>query len=174
MWPRLPRGGKLWEESKGEKNRRAFRKLVTAGKVHAVIAFAGDEPVGWCSFGPRQSFPRLDRIRAIQHDWSPGTWSVVCFYVAARWRRSGVSTRLLEAATREALAQGATSIEGYPTDSKTGVVSASFAWMGLPGIFRANGYEETKRPTSSKRVYVKRGEPGNSDCRPLLRWQEGY
>src|SRR5437868_1417297 len=74
MWPRLPQGGKLWEESKGETNRRNFRRLIRAGKVHAVIALAGDEPIGWCCFGPRQDFPRLDCIKAIPPS-PPGAWS---------------------------------------------------------------------------------------------------
>src|SRR5688572_28424499 len=62
MWPRLPKGGKLWEESKGAKNRASFQKLVKGDKVHAVLALADDEPVGWCCFGPRADFPRLERV----------------------------------------------------------------------------------------------------------------
>src|SRR5712692_9025568 len=65
MWPRVPRGGKLWDDLKGAKNRDRFRRLVRAGKVHGVLAFRGEEPVGWCSFGPRSTFPRLERVRAL-------------------------------------------------------------------------------------------------------------
>ena len=31
MWPRVPRGGKLWDDLKGAKNRDCFRRLVRAG-----------------------------------------------------------------------------------------------------------------------------------------------
>src|SRR6266496_789133 len=92
MWPRVPKGGKAWEGAKGPKNREAFRRLVKAGKVSGILAFAGDEPVGWCSFGPRGTFPRLERVRAIQREWSEDTWSIVCFYIPARWRRCGVAS----------------------------------------------------------------------------------
>jgi hypothetical protein len=162
MWPRLPQGGKLWEQSKGETNRRNFRRLVRAGEVHAVIALAGDEPIGWCCFGPRPDFPRLDRIKAIPP--SPaGAWSIVCFYIPARHRQQGLATQLAAAATQAALAAGAKSVEGYPAEPKTGVASASFAWMGLPGVFQANGYDELPRPQASRRLFVKsRWSPGFS------------
>jgi hypothetical protein len=154
MWPRLPQGGKLWQESKGDTNRRNFRRLVRAGKVHAVIALAGEEPIGWCCFGPRQDFPRLDRIKAIPAS-PPGAWSIVCFYIPARHRQQGLATRLAEAATYAALAAGAKRVEGYPVEAKAGVASASFAWMGLPGVFQANGYHEMPKPKAARRLFVK-------------------
>src|SRR5262249_50994606 len=158
----LPQGGKLWEQSKGETNRRNFQRLVQAGKVHAVIALAGDEPIGWCSFGPRQDFPRLNRIRAIPPS-PPGAWSIVCFYIPARQRKRVLATRLAAAATNAALAAGAKSVEGYPVESKAGEASASFAWMGLPGVFQANGYKELPKPEAARRLFMKSGwSPGLS------------
>jgi hypothetical protein len=59
MWWHVPRGGKYWKEVKGDKNRRSFMGMVKAGKIHGVLAFSGDEPVGWCQFGPRDSFERM-------------------------------------------------------------------------------------------------------------------
>src|SRR5438132_11155412 len=79
MWPRVPRGGKLWEDLKGAKNKERFRRLVRADKVHGVLAFCGETPVGWCCFGPRGTFPRLETVRALKRDWSEDTWSIVCF-----------------------------------------------------------------------------------------------
>ena len=79
MWWRLPRGGKLWEESKGAKNKRAFKKLVTTGSVYGCLAFDGDQPVGWCCVGPRADFPRLERTKALKREWGERTWSVTCF-----------------------------------------------------------------------------------------------
>ncbi len=98
MWWRLPRGGKLWEQSKGAKNKRAFKRLVAAGKVSGCLAFAGDEPVGWCCVGPRGDFPRLERTKALATDWDEHTWSVVCFFISAKWRHHGVAGTLLKEA----------------------------------------------------------------------------
>jgi hypothetical protein len=158
MWQRLPRGGKLWEECKGEPNRRSLRRLVRAGKVHAVIAVVGEEPVGWCCFGPRKDFPRLDRIQAIPP--SPaGAWSIICFYIRSGWRQQGLATRLAAAATRAALARGAKSVEGYPVELKAGVASTSFAYMGLPGVFMSNGFHEKPKPNAARRLFVKSRRP---------------
>src|SRR5579862_8330542 len=86
---RVPKHGKSWEEAKGARNERSLQKLVEGGCVHAMMAFAGQELVGWCSFGPRSSFPRLSTVRALQRDWTAETWSVVCFFISRGWRRRG-------------------------------------------------------------------------------------
>jgi GNAT superfamily N-acetyltransferase len=159
MWPRVPRGGKAWEEAKGAKNRDRFRRLVHGGQVHGMLAFCGAEPAGWCSFGPRATFPRLETVRAIQRDWSDGTWSIVCFYIPARWRGRGVATRLLEAATARAFALGAREIEGYPAVPKRPPepLPAAFAWTGVPAFFVKAGYEEWIPTEASRSVFVKLG-----------------
>src|SRR5438309_2130901 len=137
MWPRVPRGGKLWEDLKGAKNKERFRRLVRADKVHGVLAFCGETPVGWCCFGPRRTFPRLETVLALNRDWSEDTWSIVCFYIPAAWRGRGIATQLLEAATRHALALGAREIEGYPVvpNKPAEPLSAALAWTGVSALF---------------------------------------
>lgn len=161
MWWRVPKGGKSWEEAKGRKNRDRLRRLVKAGDVHAVIALRGDEPVGWCSFGPRQSFPRLQTVRALKRSGPETTWSIVCFYIPSRWRGRGVATRLLLAATARAFALGAREIEGYPVEPRgqTAKMPAAFAWTGVPAIFRAAGYREIPRPAMSRPMFLSIGAP---------------
>lgn len=154
MWPRVPRGGKLWQESQGKPNRDNFRKLIRAGRVHGVLAFAGDEPVGWCSFGPRQDFPRLETVRALKRQSTHDTWSIVCFYILPRWRGCGVATRLLEAATARAFALGAREIEGYPVVPKKGRMPGVFAWTGVPALFERQGYDELDRPDASRPIFI--------------------
>ena len=55
---RVPHGGRHWQAVKGAPNRARFLALVAAGRVRAVLAFAGDVPVGWCCIGPVEDFPR--------------------------------------------------------------------------------------------------------------------
>jgi len=156
MWWRLPRGGKLWQESKGAVNRASFRKLLQGGKVHGILAFAGDEPVGWCCFGPRATFPRLERVRALAHEWSADTWSIVCFYIRSAWRGRGVAGRLLEAATARALELGGREIEGYPVVPKgANEIPAAFAYTGVPALFAKCGYEEAAHPGASRPTFVR-------------------
>ena len=155
MWPRVEKGGKTWEAAKGKPNQDRFRRLIQAGEVQGVLALAGQEPVGWCSFGPRADFPRLDGIRALrQHPRAPGTWSVVCFYIPAPWRGRGVAEMLLAAATRLAIAQGATRVEGYPADPKGKAMPAAFAWTGVPRLFEKVGYRRLPLAKGSRPVFA--------------------
>jgi GNAT superfamily N-acetyltransferase len=159
MWWRVPQGGKTWHEAQGDKNRDAFRRLVKADKVHAVLAFAGDEPIGWCSFGPKETFPRLKRIRALQHESPDGTWAIVCFYIPSRWRGRGVATALLHAATKRALELGAKAVEGYPVKLKEegARMPGAFAWTGVPALFERSGYEEMKRSGATRPLFTLNG-----------------
>ncbi len=155
MYWRLPRGGKLWEESKGKKNRKTMRQLVTGGQVRAVLAFDGDKPVGWCAYGPRSDFPRLQRVRALPQEYSRTTWSVVCFFIDKDYRRQGVATQLLQAATREAFRAGATEVEGYPIKPKSDRVSPAFAWTGVESLFESCGYTKKLETEASTQLYLR-------------------
>ena len=106
-------------------------------------------------FGPRGDFPRLERSHVLKRDWDEGTWSVVCFYIAAGWRHRGVAARLLEAATERALALGAQEVEGYPVVPKKGPIPAAFAYTGVPAMFEREGYRELPRPEASRSIYVR-------------------
>ena len=155
MYWRLPRGGKLWEENKGAKNKRAFKRLVTQGKVRGCLAFEGDEPVGWCCVGPRGDFPRLERTKALTTEWSETTWSVVCFYIRSGWRRCGVATALLKRAVAVARSGGATELEGYPLRAKNAAhdIPAAFAWTGVEPIFEGERFVTITPPGQSRDVY---------------------
>jgi GNAT superfamily N-acetyltransferase len=152
---RVPRGGKLWEECKGAKNKRSFKRLVTSGKVYGCLAFAEDEPVGWCCVGPRGDFPRLERIKALQTCWDEGTWSVTCFFIRSGWRDRGVATVLLKEAVNLARDCGAATLEGYPVrvKEKGYKLPAPFAWTGVPRLFEKQGFENVTPPGNSRPVY---------------------
>jgi GNAT superfamily N-acetyltransferase len=156
MWWRVPRGGKLWAEAKGAKNRAAFRKLVEQGSVQGILAFSGQQPVGWCSFGPRHAFPRLERVKAFKRSWAEQTWSINCFYVPRAWRGSGIARRLVEEATKLAFQSGASEVEGYPVmPAESGAaLPAVFAWTGVPALFESNGYRELPQQEGHRRVFL--------------------
>ena len=155
MWWRVPRGGRSWEEAKGKKNRDRFRRLVKGGNVHAVIAESEGAPVGWCSFGPRSSFPRLANSPSLVTDWSTGTWSIICFYLLPRWRLRGLGTRLLQEATKVAFSLGGSEIEAYPAVPKKTPMPGAFAWTGVPAMFRKAGYKRMRRTTGSRPIYIR-------------------
>ena len=156
MYWRSPFGGKRFKERLGEPNRVDFRKMVRSGHALGVLAFDGDRAVGWCSIGPREDFPYLERSRVLQTDWKPGTWSVTCFFIPVGERGKGVATALLQGAVKLARRLGAREIEGYPIrvrpDGKK--VAAAFAWTGVPALFEHGGFEPLER--DEERVIYRR------------------
>ena len=156
MWWRR-RGGKSWAACRGEANRLAFRDLVLSSAAKGIIAFNGDEPIGWCNFGPREDFQRLAASRVLQRPSTAKRWSIACFYVRAGWRRKGIAQLLLERATAEAFRRGAEEAEGYPkTYGSDGNSPAAFVWTGLPRMFEAAGFMPMKAEGSARVIYIKR------------------
>lgn len=149
------RPGREWEEHKGASNKRAFRRLVTGDKASGVLAFAGDEPVGWCSVGPRAAFRSLETKRSLKTDWDEDTWSVTCFFIRREWRDRRVGSQLLEGAVDLARAQGARRIEGYPVVPYQQRMPGAFAWTGLPRMFERQGFRPLPDPPGKRPIYVR-------------------
>jgi len=147
---------KAWNEIRGARAKVAFKNLVRKGKAHGVLAFAEDEPVGWCSFGPRPDFPSLERVRAYKRTDASDVWSIICFFIHRRWRRKGLSRGLLRAAVEAMKKRGVKTVEGYPvTTTKNGRrLSPSFAWTGPLKIFEELGFK-TVHSTSPLKPLVR-------------------
>jgi GNAT superfamily N-acetyltransferase len=150
MWWRLPRAE--FARRKGQGNRRTLRRIVDTGDVPGILAYAGDEPVGWCSVAPRDDFPVLEHSRTLKRVDERPVWSVVCFFVARPFRRRGVSVRLLKAAADHVRRNGGELLEGYPVEPRTRALPDAFAWTGLARAFRAAGFEEVARRSPSRPI----------------------
>ena len=66
---------KEYKEGCGAKNKNSLKNLVEKGKVCALIAMYNDEPAGWCTYGPRESFNRLKDHRTLKRETFSGLWS---------------------------------------------------------------------------------------------------
>ena len=104
--------------SNAEKKART-RKLVAGAIPIGVLAYVGDEPIGWCAIAPRETYVKLERSRTMPRVTPPATptWTVLCFFVARAHRGKGVTRSLLRGAVAYARSQGARVIEAYPFDS---------------------------------------------------------
>ena len=141
-----------YERGKGARNRAAMRQLVISGPPPGVLAYLGEEPVGWCAVAPRETYVRLERARALRRIDTAPVWSIVCLFVAARSRRQGISVALIEGAARFAAGQGATLVEGYPVDAAGRELPAVFAWTGTAAAFRAAGFVEAVRGSPARPI----------------------
>lgn len=159
MWWRSPFTGKAYQAQQGEGNRVAFQALIEQGKVHGILAFEGKTPVGWCTFGPRTEFPRLNRSRAYAREETGQTpiWSVPCFFIARGYRSRGVARGLLKAAIAAIGRVRTVIIEAYPVPlTKDGVrLPATFAFTGPLPLFEECGFRIVQR-TSHSRPLVQR------------------
>jgi len=63
-----------------------------------VLAYRGDEPVGWCAVAPRAQYAALERYAALPRVDDEPVWSVVCFFVDSGERGRGLTLGLLQAA----------------------------------------------------------------------------
>lgn len=151
MYWRLPEGEK-WDDFKGEKARRQFKHLVSCRKMGGLLAFLDGEPIGWCTFGPRLEFPRLNRAPSLICDDADAIWSIPCFYVRNGYRGKGVASALLRKACAIMKRCGAALVEGYPVkppkDGKA--IPAAFAWTGTRRLFSAAGFKAVGRKGGAK------------------------
>ncbi|MEY9876997.1 GNAT superfamily N-acetyltransferase [Streptacidiphilus sp. MAP12-33] len=127
---------------------RALADEVAAGAPVGVLAFAGEEPVGWCSIAPRERYRALERSRVLARvDDTDGVWSLVCFYVPGAWRGRGVTGALLRGALAYARLRGAVAVEAYPAPE-----NGSYSHMGPRGLFEREGFVDVTPPGRKRSV----------------------
>ncbi len=156
MWWRMTRSE--FNRTKGEGNKKGFKKIVDAGEVPGILAYAGKEPIGWCSVAPREAFSSLERSRVLKKVDDKPVWSVVCFFVAKPFRYKGVTVALLKAAIEYVKKQDGKIVEGYPVEPKTEKFPDVFANTGLASAFRQAGFQEVMRRSKTRpimRYYIK-------------------
>lgn len=147
MWWRLTRA--VFKRQRGEANRKALRSLVASGEVPGILAYADLQPIGWCAVAPRDSYPVLQRSRALKPIDDKPVWAITCLFVKKAWRRKGVSVQLLRAATEYVKARGGHIVEGYPVESAKKLPDA-FAWTGLVSAFQQAGFLLAARRSATR------------------------
>jgi GNAT superfamily N-acetyltransferase len=150
MWWRLKRSE--FVEQKGEGNRKALKRIVDSGEIPGILAYANGEPVGWCSVGPRESYPALERSRVLKRVDDKPVWSIVCFFVSKPFRYKGVTLALLKAAITHVKEHGGKIVEGYPVEPKKGQTPDAFAYTGLASAFRKAGFAEVLRRSETRPI----------------------
>ena len=149
MWWRLTRSE--FAQQLGQGNKEALKRIVEAGEVPGLLAYADGKPVAWCSVAPRETFLALERSRTLKRVDDKPVWSIVCFFVAKPARRKGVMLRLLRAAVEYAKAHGAKIVEGYPVEP-TERLSGSSGFTGIVSTFRQAGFVEVLRRSETRPI----------------------
>ncbi|HEX9410890.1 MAG TPA: GNAT family N-acetyltransferase [Actinomycetota bacterium] len=139
----------------GQVNRKAMKSLVDRGVVPGLIGYQGGSPVGWISLGPREDYAKLKRSPVMKPVDEKPVWSIVCFFVDARSRGSGVSEALLEAGIDYARSRGAKLLEAYPVDKRERS-NPDFMWFGAKRMYDRAGFKEVARRKETRPVVRKR------------------
>ncbi len=142
---RIP--SKLNNELRGPARGEYVAGLLREGPL-GVLAYDGDEPVGWAAVAPR-SATSFARNRKIPHVDDLPVWSLWCIRVRPGHRGQGISHALIEGAVAFAREQGTPAVEAYPLDNRGARVDQTMAYAGLRAIFEAAGFRHAADTTST-------------------------
>lgn len=150
MWWRISRS--QFSKQGNEGNRQALQAIIQEGEVPGILAYIENQPIGWCSIAPRESYPSLDRSRTLKRIDDREVWSVVCFYVARPYRRKGLMVELLRAAIDYAGEHDAQIIEGYPIDPQHPNLPPVSSFTGILSVFQEVGFVEVARRSEKRPI----------------------
>jgi GNAT superfamily N-acetyltransferase len=124
-----------------------MRELCAAPRSPGVLAYDGDDVVGWAAVAPRSetTFARSTKIPNV--DDTP-VWSIWCIKVRPGHRGKGISHALLSGAVDWARRQDAVAIEGYPVDNAGARVNQTLAYVGTRKLFEQAGFTKAAYTTS--------------------------
>ncbi|MEN0085311.1 MAG: GNAT family N-acetyltransferase [Leifsonia sp.] len=146
-----------FRDSDAPDNRTALHEEVAHAEVPVgLIAYDGDDAVGWTRVVPRATLPGIVRNRALARilDPDPDAWWVACFVVRRDHRGAGVGVRLLETAVEWAGTHGASVLDGHPVDAGrlSATPSPSAVFTGTLRMFEQAGFTELGRTFPSRPV----------------------
>ncbi len=110
-----------------------------AGGPPGVLAYDGDEVVGWAAIHPRAD-TSFATNRRIPHVDDLDVWSLWCVRVRPGHRGQGISHDLVAGAVDFARSQGAPAVEAYPVDNRGEKVDLTMAYVGTRALFEHAGF----------------------------------
>ena len=129
-----------FKKQKGAGNKQAMAELVRQNQAVGILAYYGDQVIGWCAVSPREKYVRLENSRVLARIDDQPVWSVTCFFVAKSYRRQGISVELIKGVIEYCRQQGVKIIEAYPYEPYSKDIPAVFAWTGIPSAFEKAGF----------------------------------
>ena len=138
---------KLNNELRGPARGEYVAELVRGDPPPGVLAYDGDEPVGWAAVAPRAD-TSFARNRKIPHVDDLPVWSLWCVRVRPGHRGQGISHALIEGAVEFAHSRRAPAVEAYPLDNGGAKVDLTMAYPGLLKNFEAAGFRVAAETTS--------------------------
>jgi GNAT superfamily N-acetyltransferase len=146
---------KAFHASAYEGNKAGLRAMVESGVIPGLIAYSGNEAVGWIAVEPRDNYRRLVHSKILKPYDDQPVWSVTCFFIKRDYRSKGLSVSLLKAACEYVKKQGGRIVEGYPIESKNRKIPSVSAYTGLTTAFLKAGFTEVGRNSEKRPIFRK-------------------
>ena len=134
---------------KGPRRREAMARLAGRDPAPGLLAFEGDQPVGWVAVAPRNEFTRITRSRATPPVDDEPVWVIPCITVPKSHRGRGIAVALIRAAVAYAAEHGAPAVEAYPRADgiRTGDDNVYF---GTEPLFSRAGFQVVREPNANR------------------------
>lgn len=142
------------KQRKGDGTKKFFKKIVNSGAPPGILAYDGDNSVGWCAIQPRENYPVLQNSRILKLVDDKPVWSIVCFYIQSKYRKKGLTTELIKEAVKFAKSKGAKIVEGYPVEPKKETAPV-FIYTGVASSFLKAGFKEVVRRSETRPIMRK-------------------
>lgn len=160
---RLKVPGCFWRDSTQEQRLEMLREQTACDNPDAkttsgLVAYLGDEPVGWVAVEPRTAYPKLRTSRV---PWTgrdedkddEGIWAVTCFTIRKGFRGRGLTYPLAQATIDYACNRGARALEAYPMITQPGKeITWGETHVGTRQVFQEAGFTEITHPTPRRLV----------------------
>ncbi|HYK98310.1 MAG TPA: GNAT family N-acetyltransferase [Candidatus Acidoferrales bacterium] len=134
-------GGTKDENSR--RRREILQKLARRRHAPVLVAYEGDEPMGFVSLGPRADYKELNRGKTTQPVDDVPAWVIPCITVRKTYRGRGIALALLRAAIEYAAKHGAPAVDGYPRPDERRF-SDGAVFMGTESLFRRAGFRKIR------------------------------
>jgi len=131
--------------SVSQRRRVALEKLARKRRAPGLLAFEGEQAVGWIAVAPRTELARVEASRATPRVDDEDVWVIPCITVRRTARGRGIALALIRAAVAYAAEHGAPAVEAYPRagDART---ADDNAYHGTEPLFRRAGFRVVREP----------------------------
>lgn len=133
--------------STGRRNKDVIKTRIDVGPPPGLLAFRGDEAVGWMQIGPRADVPEWNSVRRnsapldTADAGDPAMWAISCFFVRKSARGQGITHGLVNAGISFARENGARVVEACPMDQSNDT-SGMALFVGSTRVFERAGFKE--------------------------------